>query len=1078
MNEQVPWIERTTNIASQPALVVTGMHRSGTSATTRALSLLGAALPRNLMQPQADNQKGFWESDIAVALNDTLLSELGCSWDDVLAYLAPREAMALDESVITRIHRVIQADYARAGSIVLKDPRTALLLDPWLAGLERNRYAPRVVICVRNPLEIAASLGARNGFSTGRSLLLWLAHVLAAEKSSRGRPRVFIQYDDMLEDWRAQMRRVQAVVDFPFPRWTPATELEIDSFISPSDRHHVIQRAVVQTRADVPNWVKEAFAWTLEAASAASEPDPGFLDDITEEFSSVLRCFSPLLAEQRAAFIAAQSAAIDAAQRHESEIAVLKQEARDRMALWSDTRGALTEHQERVRVLNAALVDANARGGAEAEAANALRAELAENRERLEQLAREIAHTTAQADDRAARELENVKVELAETRLQLEAVARELAVAHVRVAEGVAEVATLKDALDTQREAHDRLLGSHAAEVRSREEHIALIENALEAMRRESRIARQHADDAATQLAERADGLRLVEDQLAASQREVSMARSAAQDAERQLADRTNALNSALAEVSSLRSDIETHDAVARAAIEATHRAYQQSRSWKLTSPVRWFGKAARRTRFLAGNFSTIAQVSGGLGNVIERAKIVYRREGVSGVAKRVGAMVDRVSEPPPAGLDSHLAVLENAQPLSVRAASWSAPAKQERLLDAEQLTRRVANASTTSVVLSFTHDDYVRNFGGVQLCAQVEQRAAVARGAAYLNIHPTRPLPILATVGEYQLAVSLNGSPLCVTDVATLVEAMAMLRGRGKVLKPAIHSMLGMAPEDISAIVAVCESPARLWIHDYLTLCPNYNLLRNDIDYCGAPTLASNACAICVHGNERLVQAERLDQFFARTNVVILAPSAFALSLWRARTGFAGEAHVVSHLEMVDTKVAQRSRPDGPIRIAYLGLPSNHKGWSAFVRLVREFGDNTNFKFFHFGSMNGGLDKVKFIPVTVSATDPGAMTKAVGDNCVDLAFIWSQWPETFCFTMFEAMAGGANILTNPRSGNVQAAVRERGRGLVLEDEQKLLDSFANGGIAKYVEEMRGNGRVTSRLSFSAMSLQIDEGLQ
>ena len=44
------------------ALMVLGMHRSGTSALTRIFSLLGADLPKNLMPPSPANKTGYWES--------------------------------------------------------------------------------------------------------------------------------------------------------------------------------------------------------------------------------------------------------------------------------------------------------------------------------------------------------------------------------------------------------------------------------------------------------------------------------------------------------------------------------------------------------------------------------------------------------------------------------------------------------------------------------------------------------------------------------------------------------------------------------------------------------------------------------------------------------------------------------------------------------------------------------------------------------------------------------------------------------------------------------------------------------
>ena len=46
---------------NREAILVLGMHRSGTSAVAEALSILGAQLPARLMPPQSDNPRGFFE---------------------------------------------------------------------------------------------------------------------------------------------------------------------------------------------------------------------------------------------------------------------------------------------------------------------------------------------------------------------------------------------------------------------------------------------------------------------------------------------------------------------------------------------------------------------------------------------------------------------------------------------------------------------------------------------------------------------------------------------------------------------------------------------------------------------------------------------------------------------------------------------------------------------------------------------------------------------------------------------------------------------------------------------------------
>src|SRR2546430_7862103 len=77
----IPVVERETSFSSKPFLVM-GMHRSGTSAVTRVLNLLGLRLPRDLLSPAKSNELGFWEGREVVALNDNILLGLNRDWAD------------------------------------------------------------------------------------------------------------------------------------------------------------------------------------------------------------------------------------------------------------------------------------------------------------------------------------------------------------------------------------------------------------------------------------------------------------------------------------------------------------------------------------------------------------------------------------------------------------------------------------------------------------------------------------------------------------------------------------------------------------------------------------------------------------------------------------------------------------------------------------------------------------------------------------------------------------------------------------------------------------------------------------
>jgi hypothetical protein len=61
---------------------VLGMHRSGTLAVTRALNLLGASLPGEMMSNTHHNASGHWEPLEVVDIHDRLLAGHNYLWDD------------------------------------------------------------------------------------------------------------------------------------------------------------------------------------------------------------------------------------------------------------------------------------------------------------------------------------------------------------------------------------------------------------------------------------------------------------------------------------------------------------------------------------------------------------------------------------------------------------------------------------------------------------------------------------------------------------------------------------------------------------------------------------------------------------------------------------------------------------------------------------------------------------------------------------------------------------------------------------------------------------------------------------
>ena len=257
------------------------MHRSGTSAVTRVLASLGCDLPKTLMEADSNNAMGYWESTEIADLNDAILVSAGSSWDDWEAFNPEWYASPIAEGFRERARAVLTSEFGDSRLFVLKDPRVCRLLKFWKEAIDGIGAEPVVALPVRNPLEVAASLRARDAIDPSIGALIWLRNVLDAEASSRGLPRAFTRYGDVIDNWKSVATRLGSELEVTWPRRSSVADLEIESFIASSIRHHVHDDARVHDDPMVSRWVRTAFEiFNRWARGEVEGTDLGALDSI------------------------------------------------------------------------------------------------------------------------------------------------------------------------------------------------------------------------------------------------------------------------------------------------------------------------------------------------------------------------------------------------------------------------------------------------------------------------------------------------------------------------------------------------------------------------------------------------------------------------------------------------------------------------------------------------------------------------------------------------------------------------------------------------------------------------------
>ena len=189
-------------------ILVTGMHRSGTSAVTRVLSLLGCALPRAVTESARDNEKGFWENPAIRDLNDRILVSAGSAWDDWEPFDSRWYASPIAGGFRDDARAILEDEFGDGRLFVVKDPRICRLLPFWTDAVRSFGAEPFIVSPVRNPLDVAASLEERDGIHPSIGLLMWLRHVLDTEAASRDLRRVYLRYEHLLFKTHAVVDRL------------------------------------------------------------------------------------------------------------------------------------------------------------------------------------------------------------------------------------------------------------------------------------------------------------------------------------------------------------------------------------------------------------------------------------------------------------------------------------------------------------------------------------------------------------------------------------------------------------------------------------------------------------------------------------------------------------------------------------------------------------------------------------------------------------------------------------------------------------------------------------------------------
>ncbi len=165
-------MDRDQTHGHPPALVIGGMHRSGTSLTASLIAGAGVHLGDSLMAPAESNPKGHYEDLDFYHLHQRMLAANGLSTDGFTCQetIDPPASARVEAAELVRNRRATNRPWG------WKDPRTILFLDFWAALVPEARW----LFVVRSPEEVIDSLFRRGDtafiVNPRHALDVWVAY--------------------------------------------------------------------------------------------------------------------------------------------------------------------------------------------------------------------------------------------------------------------------------------------------------------------------------------------------------------------------------------------------------------------------------------------------------------------------------------------------------------------------------------------------------------------------------------------------------------------------------------------------------------------------------------------------------------------------------------------------------------------------------------------------------------------------------------------------------------------------------------------------------------------------------------
>ena len=228
------------------------MHRSGTSMIARLLNVCGLDLGPvdSLLKADRANPLGHFEHRGFLDLDRKLLKHFHATWYGP-PDLPPKWEEDPGLNPLLSEARAVAAGFPEGRSWGWKEPRASLFLPFWRRAIPNMDF----LICLRNPLEVAKSLQARNGMTVEHGAWLWYLYTLSSLRDTEHCRRLFSIFDDYFDRRGEEIRRVLAFCGLE----NVNPSVHVEPIIEAELRHHQSGDQSLRDEPAIPEQCKKLY---------------------------------------------------------------------------------------------------------------------------------------------------------------------------------------------------------------------------------------------------------------------------------------------------------------------------------------------------------------------------------------------------------------------------------------------------------------------------------------------------------------------------------------------------------------------------------------------------------------------------------------------------------------------------------------------------------------------------------------------------------------------------------------------------------------------------------------------------